>query len=132
MVTSQPVQSGDTPIQKIVIRPVISIPRSQSSPIPANQQRKAKNDSLAADEPNSLIRVINKLPNVKFTPESRTKNPHQLRFRVDLTNKFPIYFARAKVNGSFRNHPIRSYRTKLIENEIEPKTANADIEAGSI
>lgn len=123
MIASEPMQSDDTPIQKIIIRPTPATQRSRSHRILTTEKtEKVENDTLANEE-NSVIRVIHKLPPVKSVPLSRAKkyNLRKLRFRMDSSDdKYPIYYARTKVNGSFRNHPIRPYRMiELKENELK-------------
>lgn len=91
---------SDTPIKKIVIRPVKRNNRhGNSQPIVRNG--KAQNQPEPDISPNSIIRVIDK-------SRARTESSPQLR--KNQTQAHPIYYARAKVNGSFRNkHPIRDF-----------------------
>lgn len=92
---------SNTPIKKIFIRPVTrNNSRGNSQAIVGSA--KAKNQLEPEISPNSIIRVIDKS---RVTPESF----QQLR-KNRSKEAHPIYYARAKANGSFRNkHPIRAF-----------------------
>lgn len=98
-------QQNDTAIKKIVVRPV------KQDNLRGNSQAivrrgKAQNQPEPEISPNSIIRFIDKS---RVTPKSF----HQLKKKQ--TEPHPIYYARAKVNGSFRNkHPIRDFPSETI------------------
>lgn len=100
IISSYPVHQSETPIKKIVVRPVTQRNRRGNSQAIV-RSGKAKNQSVPEMSPNSIIRVIDKSA---VTLESFDK------LRKNRTETRPIYYARAKVNGSFRNkHPIRGF-----------------------
>lgn len=95
---------SDTPLKKIVIRPVTRNNRHGNSEVTV-RSGKAQNQSKPEISPMSIIRNIDRS---RVTPESL----HQLR--KNQTEAHPIYYARAKVNGSFRNkHPIRDFPSEI-------------------
>lgn len=90
-------RQSQTPIKRIVIRPVMQNNR-RGNPQTIARSGKAKKPEVS---PNSIIRVIDKSA---VTPEPIDK------LRKNRTETHPIHYARAKVNGTFRNkHPIRDF-----------------------
>lgn len=96
VILCDPIQINDTPIQKIMIRPIT---RRNGTTSNTERSGKADNKHKLDLPPSSVIRVIDK---AKFKPVSL----NQLKF--SNVEAYPIFHARAKANGSFRNHPIRS------------------------
>lgn len=109
-INGYPLQDSETPIQKIVIRPLLRFrPISVSdgngvTKIKVHKRQKSPNIDLG-DSPSSVITVIHKAPK-KTLPKV-----HKLKFRIQ-PGRHPVYYARARVNGSFKDHPIRSFEYK--------------------
>lgn len=97
---SYPAEYSDTPIKKIVIRPTTSseFQQAHNRHLNANNNRGRK----IQNEP-SIIKLITK-PAIK----SRTSAPKKYDSKVHILSaeSNPIYFTRAKANGSFRDSPI--------------------------
>lgn len=116
-IMSYPAEISDTPIKKIIIQPTSSnyIRQTQNRQlnVHSNRGRNIENGS-------SIIKVLKK-PAIK----ERTSKPKKYNSKVNIlsTESNPIYFTRAKVNGSFRNSPItaidtrKSHKLKLTQHE---------------
>lgn len=103
MTCGHPLQIDDAPIQKIIIRPLTSSIRKSVS-VPS--QRALKHSS-AANDPHSASPVIHVVKNPVAAlghTQHRLRNNH-LNSLIRSSEAYPIYFARAKANGSF--HTIR-------------------------
>lgn len=95
-ISSDPIQYSDTPIQKIMIQPVTRLDKPADA---MHRIAKTQNKYLPKIPSSSLIRITDKFQPVPLK---------QLRkYRAEA---YPIFYARALVNGSFRNnYPIRSF-----------------------
>lgn len=107
-----PFQYADTPIQKISIRPPTG-----AQPLPLD--RSAKNAEVSAinsDKSPSMIVIIEKKPKLM------AKVPRHVVMMGDIGKRrpkfhvadgaYPVYYAIARANGSFRNHPIRTIKSE--------------------
>lgn len=98
--SAYPAKDDDTPIKKIVIRPT-----SRSDFIQAKQHRSHARGRKIENEP-TIIKVLKK-PAIKLTT---LNHPKKFDSKVHiLSGDDTIYYAKAKVNGSFRNSPIRAF-----------------------
>lgn len=105
---NHPVDSSETPIKKIVIRPTHRSDVAESRPNQAHRGikrgRKIENDPL-------VIKVL-KNPNQKTKPMSLNR-PKKYDSNIHILPANSIYYAQAKVNGSFRHSPIRAYDSTI-------------------
>lgn len=112
-----PIQFEDTPIQKITIRPTKHFHRqshakASSQPIQAividrfgKSHKKAMMQETFVASPSKLITIVKETPRRRaqgFEHKRKAKGPMNL----NATN--PIFYAEARVNGSFRDQPIRN------------------------
>lgn len=114
-----PLQLEDTPIQKITIRPAKHFHRhsrpkgSLSHPNQAiiidrfgKSHKKATMKEKLYDSPSNVVKIVKETP-----PRLRI---HVLEHRrkakgpINVNATHPIFYANARVNGSFRDQPIRS------------------------
>lgn len=93
---------GDTPIKKIVIRPT-----SRSDFTKQHQQQHHHRGRKIEHEP-KIIKVLKK-PATKATT---LNHPKKFDSKIHILSNHgadnTIHYAKAKVNGSFRNSPIRA------------------------
>lgn len=98
---------NDTPIKKIVIR---TTPRSEAvHPHQSHSHHSSGRGRKIENEP-MLIRVLKK-PTHKSTSVTHPKK-YNSTIHTSPSENNPIYYARAKVNGSFRHSPIKSIDSK--------------------
>lgn len=106
--SAYPYQYADTPIQKISIRPA-----TDARPIPLDRSAKTAKVNAVNDSKELNIVVIEKKPKLM------TKIPRRVVMMMTDMGKrrakfnpadgaYPVYYAIARANGSFRNHPIRT------------------------
>lgn len=102
---NHPTTNSDTPIKKLVIRPTH---RSDGAQIRQNRTYHGiKRGRKIENVPPLVIKVL-KNPNRKMKPMSLN---HPKKYDSN------IHYATAKVNGSFRNSPIRAYNATIERNE---------------
>lgn len=90
----------DTPIKKIHIRPT-----SRSDFIQTQQNRSNHRGRKIENEP-TIIKVLKK-------PSITSNHPKKYDSKVHiLSGDNSIHYAKAKVNGSFRNSPIRAINAR--------------------
>lgn len=114
-VMNHPATDSDTPIKKLVIRPTH---RSDGAQIRQNRTyHGSKRGRKIENEPPLVIKVL-KNPNRKMKPIS-LNHPKKYDSNIHIlpTRYNSIYYATAKVNGSFRNSPIRAYNATIERNE---------------
>lgn len=126
-VVGYPRQLEDTPIQKITIRPTKHRhPRPKTSSYPTHAivvDRFGKSHKKAmmqekltgSDSPSNVITIIKEKPQIRilgFGYKRKAKGP------VNLNGTHPIFFAEARVNGSFRDQPIRNISGERIWESI--------------
>lgn len=94
----------DTPIQKITIKPAppTTAPHP-SNGLKASPQRGRK---IENDPPPTIIKVLKK--------PTKSTHPKKYESNGNSTVEHPIYFTRAKVNGSFRHSPGRTRDAKQL------------------
>lgn len=117
MADGHPIQLQDTPIRKITIRPTKNLHRRfyvKASPQPiqaivvdrfGKSHKKAVMQEKFVDSPSKLITIIKETPRRRaqgFERNRQAKGPMNL----NATNL--IFYAEARVNGSFRDQPIRN------------------------
>lgn len=107
MMNTSAAENGDTPIKKIMIRPT---PRSEAAyPHQSQPHHNSGRGRKIENEP-TLIRVLKK-PTHKSMSLAHPKKFNSTIHTPPSENN-PIYYARAKVNGSFRHSPINSIDSK--------------------
>lgn len=110
-------QLEDTPIQKITIRPVKKIhrhSRPKASPHPAqiiviDRFGKSHKKTLIQDK---LIDMSSKVIKIsKEAPKRRihgSEHKRKAKGPMNFNETYPIFYTKARVNGSFKDQPIRS------------------------
>lgn len=111
MIMCHPINNQtDTPIQKITIQP--APPTVEPHPLNSNTTHvsPARGRKIENDPPPRIINVLKK-PSKK--PVTST-HPKKYGSNSNVTDKNPIYFTRAKVNGSFRHSSGRTRDAKQL------------------
>lgn len=101
-------QVTDTPIQRISILPPIGARAIISGRI-AKQREQPHGQSMQMDNPEII--KISKSPQVALEMSGRSENRRNPRFNV-ADGAYPVYYALAKANGSFRGNSIRWFRSE--------------------
>lgn len=100
-----PAEVNDTPIHKITIRPTEP---SDSTQPPSNRSKANINRGRKIENGGTIIKVLKK-PSEKETSLTHPKKFESIN-HTNLADAKPIYFTRAKVNGSFRQSPLNRSR----------------------
>lgn len=107
-VAASPATNGaddDTPIKKIVIRPTN---RSDFIPTKQHQQQQQRQRGRKIENEPNIIKVLKK-PAIKSTTFNHPKKfDSKIHVLSNNGGDNSIHYAKAKVNGSFRNSPIRA------------------------
>lgn len=93
---------NDTPIKKIVIRPTS---RSDLIQIQRNRSNRHSIRGRKIENEPTIIKVLKK-PSIKLTTSNHPKK-YDSKIHIVSGDK-SIHYTKAKVNGSFRNSPIRA------------------------
>lgn len=117
-------QLEDTPIQKITIRPTKYFhrhfrPKASSYPNQTinidrcdKSHKKVMMQEKLIDSSRNVIKIIKDTPRIRhsFEHKRKAKGPMNL----NATHQIQIFHADARVNGSFKNQPIRTISSERI------------------